>query len=112
MRAGDCAVLTVTLEGAYHWSRILRAAGFSTVNLEDYDGTSSESIKVGTVKRAKGLEVGHVFLPDLRDGPAARRPDESEESWRERSAMFLREQYVALTRARDALWLGYRADLS
>ncbi len=34
--------------------------------LEKGDGIPVDAIKVGTLKRAKGLEFKHVLLPDVR----------------------------------------------
>ncbi len=60
-----------------------------------------DAVKVGTVKRAKGLEFKQVLLarvpPALLDSPAG--GDEAREIQR-------RELYVAMTRARDGLWVG------
>lgn len=76
------------------------------VLLQDYDGAVTDAIKVGTVKRAKGLEFKQVLLPDVRrtllEGASA--PDEP--SARERWELARRELYVGMTRARDGLWIG------
>lgn len=65
----------------------------------DYDGTPRDAVKVGTAKRAKGLEFDRVYLPRIdsyltEDGDA-----EPERVERER-----RELFVAMTRARNGLW--------
>jgi superfamily I DNA/RNA helicase len=70
--------------------------------LEDYDGTPVDAVKVGTYKRAKGLDLPVVFLPGLT-APAA--PSGTAEV--ERAELRERELHVAATRARDELWLGF-----
>ena len=76
------------------------------MSLEAYDGVTIERIKVGTFKRAKGLEFSHVFLPQVA------LPERSavavDSALAERLERERREHFVAITRARDALWLGHR----
>lgn len=96
-RAG-CAVLCRTGAERSRVHRVLARVGIATVDLEDYDGTPTEAVKVGTAKRAKGLEFAVVLLPYA-------------ESWRtgaeepELAARERRELFVAMTRARDQLWM-------
>jgi superfamily I DNA/RNA helicase len=68
---------------------------------------TSDAVKVGTFKRAKGLEFKYVFLPALTDGPSTRWVDEGESAHRERVERERRELFVGMTRARDGLWLGF-----
>ena len=78
--------------------RFLAAAGIPSLNLLDYVGLPVDAVKVGTIKRAKGLEFKLVMVPwaaASRSGVGA-----------ERAVRDMREHYVALTRARDALWIG------
>ncbi|MEU5851254.1 UvrD-helicase domain-containing protein [Saccharopolyspora shandongensis] len=91
------AVLTRTNGAAEHWERVLRAAGFAVRPLDRWDGRESEPIHVGTVHRAKGTEFRSVFLPDepLLSG-----------GYREEREALHRQRLVALTRARDFLWIG------
>ncbi len=79
-------------------SKLLAAAKIQCLDLLDYEGISTDAVKVGTIKRAKGLEFKAVLLPWSTVG--ARASDD------ERAARELRERYVAATRARDLLWLG------
>ena len=65
-RPGDMAVLVSRLDEAERCHRVLRQAGIATVDLVEYDGVTSEAVKVGTFKRAKGLEFSHVHLPYLQ----------------------------------------------
>ena len=84
----------------------ISAPGFPVVDLDDYDGRTVDALKVGTVKRAKGLEFKQVPVAmvdqSLLDAPAADATDVA----RERLALDRRELYVAMTRARDGLWVG------
>lgn len=104
---GDLAVLAAQRRTVRRCSEVLRAAGLPTIDLEDYDGRTSDAVKVGTFKRAKGLEFKYVFLPALTDGPTTRWVDEGESAHRERVERERRELFVGMTRARDGLWLGF-----
>ncbi|MEW1959560.1 3'-5' exonuclease [Kineococcus sp. NPDC059986] len=104
---GDCALLTATTTDASRYAGVLHRAGLPLVPLEEYAGRTCGRVKVGTIKRAKGLEFKHVFLPGLREGGTAAKAGESESAWRERLEVERRELYVGMTRARDGLWLGF-----
>ncbi len=90
---------------------VLQAAGIAAIDLETYRGEPVDAVRVGTIKRAKGLEFKHVAVARaplaLLDGAAV--PADASESERERIALELRELYVAMTRARDGLWVGVLA---
>lgn len=95
----DAAVLCRSRREAQDVRGLLRRHGIPVLDLEDYDATAVEAVKVGTAKRAKGLEFDRVYLPRvdaylLQDGQA-----EPERVQRER-----RELFVAMTRARNGLW--------
>ncbi|QNO38384.1 UvrD-helicase domain-containing protein [Protaetiibacter sp. SSC-01] len=107
---GDIGVLAMY---RYHVTDLLtafRAAGIPAVDLENYDGRPTQAVKVGTIKRAKGLEFKFVIVARtplaLIDGMPPGRLADSE---RERLELELRELYVAMTRARDGLWVGVLA---
>lgn len=53
---GDVAVLCATKRRATNAAAALTAAGLPTISLDDYTGAAVDAIKVGTIKRAKGLE--------------------------------------------------------
>ena len=103
---GDIGVLCATKATALRVEALLGEAGHATISLERYRGEVGDAVKVGTVKRAKGLEFKHVLVPDARpglvDGSAAPEDDGERERWE----LELRELYVAVTRARDGLWVG------
>ncbi|PRX05385.1 UNVERIFIED_ORG: UvrD-like helicase family protein [Actinomadura viridilutea] len=73
------------------------------LRLENYDGRPEEAIKIGTYHRAKGLNFKHVYLPHH---DAEIRADGESGSARERAELARRQLFVAMTRARDLLWLG------
>ena len=116
---GDIAVLTPTREAADHYRRVLHAAQIPAVNLADYAGHRIDAVKVGTIRRAKGLEFRAVFLPGqvrsvARSGSAAAGPTgawpggdsggwSGEDEVRELGA---RHALVGVTRAREYLWTG------
>lgn len=99
MSHGDIAVLCDTNGQTAVAEKLLAAANIRTINLLHYAGLAEAAVKVGTVKRAKGLEFKLVMLPWSAD--------ERSGSDDERLARDLRERYVAATRARDALWVGH-----
>lgn len=107
VQLGDLAVLAARRSTVAEYLRLLRQRGVQAIELEKYDGTQVDAVKVGTFKRAKGLEFKFVFLPQLEDGPVTRWTDESDVAYRERVERARRELFVGMTRARDGLWLGY-----
>lgn len=104
---GDVAVLAGRHKTLKHYQSVLTRAGVPYTDLEKYDGTPAAVVKLGTFKRAKGLEFKHVALPQLVDGPATRWSDEADDAYRERVELERRELFVGITRARDGLWLGF-----
>jgi superfamily I DNA/RNA helicase len=111
----DIAVLTSTSDQAKYYRRMLHDAQIPAVNLADYEGRRIEAVKVGTIRRAKGLEFRAVFLPYrsllYRSRPGARgggRPGGRAAGGTadERREVGVREVLVGLTRARDFLWTG------
>ncbi len=113
---GETAVITETHAQARHYRRVLRAAGIAVMDLADYTGTPSPQVKVGTVHRAKGLEFAAVLLPYLPLALGAEPPGLGlppcdadlpiPRGWRDNAP---RHRLVAITRARDFVWLGHLA---
>nr|WP_243739095.1 3'-5' exonuclease [Microcella frigidaquae] len=103
---GDIGVLTATNRDALSLLAALRAADFGVIELESYAGAPAPLVKVGTIKRAKGLEFKQVLLARV-DGsllaPVAEGLDDGAAEARE---IARRELYVGMTRARDGLWVG------
>ncbi len=95
----DTAVLCRSRKDVAEYERVLARAGLPVTKLDHYDGRPIAAVKVGTYQRAKGLEFKYVFLPDHDAGP----PGDMDG---ERAELHRRQLFVAMTRARDLLWLG------
>ncbi|MBT2383062.1 nuclease-related domain-containing DEAD/DEAH box helicase [Streptomyces sp. ISL-11] len=100
----DAAVLCSSKHGIEHYYRLLTRAKIPVCRLERYDGIPVEAVKLGSYLRAKGLEFKHVYLP--RHDSALRNHSEAPETARERGELARSQLFVAMTRARDTLWLG------
>jgi superfamily I DNA/RNA helicase len=87
----------------------LHEAGLPYRKLDKYQGVSAPEVKVGTYFRAKGLEFKVVFLPGVSDGvvprPKAEGQDETE--YADQRSLSLSQLFVAMTRARDNLFVFY-----
>ncbi|MET4581972.1 hypothetical protein ABIE21_001462 [Conyzicola nivalis] len=102
---GDVGVLALANWQAAHMVKTLNAAGIPTIELTKYDGRSVDAVKVGTVHRAKGLEFKQVLM--ARTPRALLEPAPTgENASSERRELDRRALYVAMTRARDGLWVG------
>ena len=99
----DAAVLCQSTKAVAHYHRLLDQAGFAVCPLEQYDGHRVEALKLGTYRRAKGLEFKRVYLPHH---DAALETPHTTESDHERQELTRSQLFVAMTRARDHLWLG------
>lgn len=98
-RLGGMAVLVATRAEAAHFAHVLRSADIAVQMLATWDGVVGEdAVKVGTIKRSKGLEFDAVYLAGFDPRPAAGTEDEQT---RRR-----REAFVGMTRARSRLWTG------
>ncbi len=77
--AGDIGVLALYKRQVDSLIRSLGRAGIPSVNLESYNGERVDAVRVGTVKRAKGLEFKQVLVAQapksLLTASAAGRPD-------------------------------------
>ncbi len=96
----DAAVLCHSRYEVTRIRRLIEGKGIACIDLEEYDGTPVEALKVGTAKRAKGLEFARVYLPQAETYLVTAGQAERERVERER-----RELFVAMTRARDGLWV-------
>ncbi len=106
LRQADCpladiGILSATNAEVKHTLQLLEAVGIPAIDLTDYSGRPVDAVKVGTVKRAKGLEFKTVLLPRVL--PQWIEPSSRED---EAHAIHRREIYVGMTRARDELWVG------
>ncbi|MEU2851399.1 nuclease-related domain-containing DEAD/DEAH box helicase [Streptomyces syringium] len=103
----DSAVLCRTGTERDRYLRLLTRAGITAITLEQYDGHPVPGVKLGSYHRAKGLEFKHVHLPD-HDAPATAGAGDGADDGvaRERRELRRSQLFVAMTRARDTLWLG------
>jgi len=108
--AGDIGVLTATNRDALALVTALRAIGVGVIELESYSGVPGSSVKVGTIKRAKGLEFKQVLLGRVGWSLLYPVADGLKEGALERREIERRELYVGMTRARDGLWVGVQSD--
>lgn len=97
----DTAVLCRTNSEVQHQLHVLSRHEIPCLPLTAYDGVPIDALKVGTVKRAKGLEFRRVLVPRMDCYVTGEGDAEPERVLRER-----RELFVAMTRAREELWLG------
>ncbi|MBL8928066.1 MAG: hypothetical protein JNM77_17820 [Pseudonocardia sp.] len=97
-RPGDMAVLCHTRADVSHITSELTAHGIPLTALDSWDGKPDDNIKIGTINRAKGLDFAAVYVPHLNaEDPTGT----GKETW------YIQREYVARTRPRDRLWIGY-----
>ena len=106
---GEVAILVRSRVDVRTYLTLLAGAGIAAADLLTFTGREDGTVRVGTIKRAKGLEFKYVFLPRLTDGDPPREAGENDAAYRERCELARRETHVGMTRARDGLWLGYVA---
>lgn len=94
-RWSDVAVLCRTRQQCQDYARVLQRVRIPTVLLSELRGRV-DAVRVGTWARSKGLEFGHVYLPRV----------EASAGDDEQASLERRQLYVAMTRARDTLWVG------
>lgn len=106
IRAGDIGILTHSTHAVTDVCTRLTEVGIEWIDLVDYDGTPKDVVKIGTIKRAKGLEFKQVLV--VRTPIRSLQPLTAEmvDQDSERRELDRRELYVAMTRARDGLWVG------
>ena len=103
---GDIAVLTQTNFVASEVLTALQNAGIPAMPLADYDGRPTHSVKVGTIKRSKGLEFKQVLVARASASLLETAWTPADDGEAERRDLDRRELYVAMTRARDGVWVG------
>ncbi|MET4780781.1 UvrD-helicase domain-containing protein [Glaciihabitans sp. UYNi722] len=105
-RLGDIGILTHTNWAVNDVSQALTSAGLRFIELLKYDGKPVDAIKIGTIKRAKGLEFKQVLVVHTPVRLLEALPPDADSAATERRELDRRELYVAMTRARDGLWVG------
>ncbi len=85
--------------------RRLKEAGLRCQPLTQFDGRPNDAIKVGTFHRAKGLEFKVVFLLGGNAFPWTRGAGQTDAEFEEQRAMQISQLFVAMTRARDRLFV-------
>ncbi|PID53531.1 MAG: nuclease [Micrococcales bacterium] len=109
----DVAVLAARHGMISHYRQLLVGRGFEVVDLDGYDGSPTDAVKIGTMRRAKGLQFSHVAIPQLRLGPSGTcltvddTGQEDANIGYERSTRERREIFSAMSRAITSLWVGY-----
>ncbi|QXN95621.1 UvrD-helicase domain-containing protein [Nocardia iowensis] len=103
----DIAVITMTNREAERYMTVLARAGISVMPLDKYDGSHQDAVKVGTVHRAKGMDFAAVFHTTEIPTKTA---DQLTDGERDRADLAARQTMVALTRARDYIWVGLIED--
>jgi superfamily I DNA/RNA helicase len=97
------ALLCATNDAAKAYLELLSTIDIPAMKLSDYVGQPVDAVKVGTYQRAKGLEFKDVVLPLHDRASAVTASVEAQQEDRERNNRAL---FVAMTRARDTLWIG------
>ncbi|MGW0251676.1 UvrD-helicase domain-containing protein [Nocardia goodfellowii] len=101
------ALVTRTNHEADRFRRALRRWNVPFRNLEDYDCAEEEMIKIGTVYRAKGLDFRAILHPYFTKSEI---PEQLSDARRDREQLAVNQRFVAITRARDYVWLGIVED--
>ena len=101
----EMALLCQTNDEVRDYARRLRAAGVPAVLLASAEVGESDGVRVGTWFRSKGMEFRHVFLPQV-DRRTMLLTGAGELAQLEKAELLRRTLYVAITRARDTLWVG------
>ncbi|GAA1662508.1 UvrD-helicase domain-containing protein [Catellatospora bangladeshensis] len=99
---GEVAVLCFHGKQAKDYASLLRRESIPVMDLDTYAGDPDDRVKVGTWHKAKGLEFAHVLLPDSADAVAHVRDQTDVEA----AALARHALHVAMSRARETLWLG------
>lgn len=106
---GDIGVFASTNSRVKDALSALTNSGLNCQELTEFDGRPNQLTKLGTFHRSKGLEFKAVFLLDLSASsfPLRQRAGQSEAEHKEQQALQLSQLYVAMTRARDHLYVLY-----
>ena len=110
----DVGIFVPTNELVTKTIRMLNNHELLSQNLTEFDGQAKNRIKVGTFHRAKGLEFKIVFLLEMSDRvfPRSKLRWQSPEEYEEQRSIQISELFVAMTRARDQLFIAYGGEPS
>lgn len=114
LKHGDIAVCVTTNRQVEQALAVFDAAGVPSQDLAKYAGLPNDLVKVGTHFRAKGLEFKVVFLPALGAADFPRPPVAGQDplEYDEQASLAISQLFVAMTRARDGLFLLASGDPS
>ena len=113
LSAGDVAVCAPSNRLVKKAISGLEAAGLRCQDLSEFTGGSKERVKVGTFHRSKGLEFKVVFLLDLSAGSFPMLlAGQSDAERSEQRELQISSLFVAMTRARDGLYLLHSGEPS
>jgi hypothetical protein len=101
--ASATAVLLPSNAAAKDWRRRAKEIGLQANLLENYEGLPRPGVEFGTYTRAKGLEFGTVFLPQLGDDRFPTVTIDEIDRYVQQGSWL----YVAMSRARDKLVISY-----
>ncbi len=111
LKFGDIGIFAATNEKVDNLLKKFRRTRLSHhfQKLRDFTGQPHDFdfIKIGTFHRAKGLEFKMVFLFGISEKsfPKPKMPNQSDSEYNEQRALQVSELFVAMTRARDRLFL-------
>ena len=111
LKFGDIGIFAATNEKVDRVLKQFRRTplGHHLQNLKDFTGQLNDFnfIKIGTFHRAKGLEFKVVFLFGISEVslPTPRKPYQTSAEYEEWRTLQISELFVAMTRARDYLFL-------
>ena len=107
LEPGDIGVFTAHNDLVNRAIAGLGREGVQAESLAKFTGRANKLLKVGTFHRAKGLEFKVVFLLDISAGafPGPRQRWQTEAEYEERRALEMSQLFVAMTRARDGLFI-------
>jgi superfamily I DNA/RNA helicase len=83
-------------------TKALEQAKLSCIELREDADPETNKVKISTIESSKGHEFSTVFIVGLIEGAMPRRSTPPEEKYRDAARL-----YVAMTRARDRLYLTY-----
>ena len=78
-----------------------------TENIEQKDDDETNKVRICTIHASKGREWDEVYIPDVNEGNMPHKRAVGKEEIEEERRLF----YVAMTRAKEKLWVCYVDDI-